>query len=80
MDVTVEAGGSGTEDKVGAERSGATRGGSVEEELDLAPPKKKWEDGMVGIGGTGLNLFLDGRHLGSEASSGPKTSGLSKME
>lgn len=44
---------------VGVARSGATREGSVEEEAELAPNKQ--EDGMVGIGGAGLNLFLDGR-------------------
>lgn len=44
---------------VGVARSGATREGSVEEEAELAPNKQK--DGMVGIGGAGLNLFLDGR-------------------
>lgn len=40
-------------------RSGATTEGSMEEEAELAL-NKKWEDGMVGIGGAGLNLFLDG--------------------
>lgn len=55
-------------------RSGATTEGSVEEEAELVL-NKKWEDGMVGIGGAGLNLFLDGWYLGSEASGGPKPPG-----
>lgn len=47
------------EGEVGVARSGATREGSLEEEAGLAPNKQ--EDGMVGIGGAGLNLFLDGQ-------------------
>lgn len=59
---------------VGLARSGVTREGSVEEKPELVL-NKKWEDGMVGIGGAGLNLFLDGWYLRSEASGGPKTPG-----
>lgn len=59
MDMTAEAGRL-VEWKMGLElaRSGATRKGSVEEEAELPPNKR--EDGVVGIGGAGLNLFLAG--------------------
>lgn len=59
MDMTAEAGRL-VEWKMGSEsaRSGATRKGSMEEEAELPP--NKWEDGVVGIGGAGLKLFLAG--------------------
>lgn len=59
MDMTDEAGRL-VEWKMGSEsaRSGATRKDSMEEEAELPPNKR--EDGVVGIGGAGLKLFLAG--------------------